>query len=81
MGEHDHTNRMLAEAAECAAWLLGTVNMLETSRWEEFTNDPAFCTALDDRVFLCEECGWWCATEEMTEPSTCDECHPEDADG
>jgi hypothetical protein len=31
----------------------------------------------DSYVFMCESCGWWCGTDEMSEEQdgVCDECH------
>ncbi len=36
---------------------------------------------VDMNVFLCDECGWWCDADEMSdEDDVCDECHPDDDD-
>lgn len=40
--------------------------------------------AIDDEVFLCEECGWWCGIEESADTDDdkliCDECGEKDDD-
>lgn len=73
-------------AHEIAETLQGTPmslgNALEQIGRGELENNIEFCTALDQLVFLCEGCGWWC---EMSEVSTvddgfCDECSPTDDD-
>lgn len=38
--------------------------------------------AIDEEIFLCDACGWWCGTDEYSpDPDaeqTCDECLPGD---
>lgn len=29
---------------------------------------------IDDEVFECERCGWWCGTDERFDAETCEEC-------
>ncbi len=46
-------------------------------------NDIEFCSILDDKVFCCEGCGWWCGMDEIATDNVsgfiCDECgDPED---
>jgi hypothetical protein len=37
-------------------------------------------SAIDDEIFLCDACGWWCGTDEYSPQEdagqTCDECLP-----
>lgn len=38
---------------------------------------------LEARVFLCDECGWWCDVEELnneTDRNMCDDCSEDDDD-
>jgi hypothetical protein len=41
--------------------------LLEFHEMEGAENDAAFCNALDQLVFQCEGCGWWCEISEMTD--------------
>lgn len=39
--------------------------------------DPESLGDIDDAVFLCDECGWWCRIEELgsgDDCRVCDEC-------
>lgn len=73
----------MAEIA--AARLQGTGGSI-TGLGEEFEaleNDAEFCAHLDQLVFCCEECGWWCEQGEMAEEDPeglgrqiCDDCAP-----
>lgn len=43
--------------------------------------DPADHAAIDERVFCCEGCAWWCEAEELnneTDRNLCDECNEEE---
>lgn len=33
---------------------------------------------IDNEVFRCECCGWWCESSEQTETNECRGCNPED---
>jgi hypothetical protein len=45
----------------------------------EFENDSEFCAALDQHIFVCDGCGWWCGRdEESSEDGYCDGCVHED---
>lgn len=63
-----------------ADMLIGTTNNEQTVlekdfgfTWDQMTT--ADCAELDDRVFCCEVCGWWCGIDEMSEDSwTCRDC-------
>lgn len=50
---------------------------------EEYQDDMEVLRAIDDQVFVCAECEWWCGTDELSEDDGsgeqfCDECRPED---
>ena len=32
---------------------------------------------LDEEIFLCDQCGWWCPIEEITEDNICQDCKDE----
>ena len=44
----------------------------------ELENDTAFLAMIDERVFNCVSCGWWCSQDECNESPlgewVCDEC-------
>lgn len=44
-------------------------NLTELDLGENYEAD------LDSEIFLCEACGWWCDTDEMTESQTCEDCN------
>lgn len=39
-------------------------------------NDEAL-GMLDDNVFYCESCGWWCDADERYDGDICTDCHDE----
>jgi hypothetical protein len=63
-------------AMEAANWLVGTCRSLEGSEWESWQNDAVFLRALDDEVFCCDDCGWWCGTEQLDDAVNliCEDC-------
>lgn len=78
---------MTTRADEVAAELQGTCKSLHDVATEAEQEDIEFLQDLDDKVFLCEICGWWCELCELSNASiegqhqlTCDECEPDDAD-
>ena len=39
------------------------------------SDDRLFCELLDEMIFRCEVCGWWCDRDEESEKEmVCDEC-------
>jgi hypothetical protein len=53
--------------------LRGTTNSLDL---DEFTT--AELMVLDEEIFECEQCGWWCSKDEESEhPLVCTECAEE----
>lgn len=49
--------------------------VLEENDAEGLENSMEFCAQLDDIVFCCESCGWWCETSEMgNEQQVCFDC-------
>lgn len=61
-----------------ATELIGTAKSLHDEATEAEMNDTAFCTALDQHVFECAGCGWWCGTDEENdsdEGPKCNDCN------
>jgi hypothetical protein len=61
------------------------LDVLERIGHPELETDQAFCDAIDQEVFLCTCCGWWCEQSEAGEDNEggepqCDECAPEEED-
>lgn len=69
---------MLARAEEAAHDLQGTCSTLIEKGYEEESDDRVFCGRLDELVFECTECNWWCEQSEMAENPDdewiCQEC-------
>lgn len=78
---------MRDKAEQVAQELQGTCNSLSTvlrnlfgaDEAEKIESDKDFCFHLDNEVFLCDECGWWCELCEssIVDSTKCDECAPE----
>lgn len=49
---------------------------------DEFADDLPFLNYLDQEIFICETCGWWCERSEETQDEkhfgSCVHCHPDD---
>lgn len=66
------------------AWLDARDDLVGTAKsdaeYEDLFNDLAFCSWLDQEIFMCSACGWWCEiSEEASEDSdfddlTCADC-------
>lgn len=69
---------MVARAQEVADDIAGTCDNLEKHATEEERDNALFLAVLDDNVFCCTVCDWWCRVEEMAEDCgddfICDEC-------
>lgn len=76
------------EFIEC---LRGTCQSIEwaldaCSLPEGLLNDTKFCRAIDERLFCCSECDWWCEIDEMADQDddevepVCDECYDGELD-
>lgn len=67
---------------ELADRLRGTCNSLTDEEQGWIESVPGFAEALDAKVFLCEQCGWWCGEDEYGKKDMhCDECSPTEDDG
>jgi hypothetical protein len=79
-GGDDMTDQELRELAEkAAARLSGSCESLASlgEEYEDAEMKSAFCNRLDELVFCCERCNWWCEISEISdkhEEWICDEC-------
>lgn len=74
-----------SEQAEVAAdRLRGTAQSMADlgEEFEDLANDKVFCERLDELVFICNVCDWWCDISELSDNGdgelVCDECHSSD---
>ena len=69
---------MYLRGQQAAEALEGTAQSLHDVASDEEQDDPNFCAALDELVFCCAECGWWCETGEACEGDSgedvCSDC-------
>lgn len=52
-------------------------NILTELDLPPYANDMTFCATLDQLVFECTSCGWWCGVDELHYDDNgfvCDEC-------
>lgn len=50
----------------------------ETNVPEELRDDADLISLVEDRVFCCDGCGWWCSVDELnteTDQQLCDDCN------
>lgn len=54
------------------------ISLEDIEERDDLNFDSADYAAIDERVFLCSRCGWWCEIDEMSEEVTdewfCNEC-------
>lgn len=78
-------------SVDLAYALLGTCNSLHSyidslDEAEEtffYENETVILEYLDNLIFECDCCGWWCGLDEAVETDTgpvCDQCKPEELD-
>lgn len=66
--------------------LQGTCQSLDDALEEgEDATDPVLCAAIDEAIFLCPGCNWWCERSEGHENPTgdedlCDDCFDGDTE-
>lgn len=66
-------------ADELAEELRGTCKGLMDAASEEQANDVELMRLLDDRVFECEECGWWEEVScQSSDGTRCQDCNPDE---
>lgn len=62
-------------AHEIVAQLTGSAQTLQAAlRDGEDEYDPVLVEAIDDAIFNCTTCGWWCENEEMAESDDGPQC-------
>lgn len=64
---------------ELVGFLVGTTGSLPDALGLLFGLDEnkltlSDCWAIDAKMFLCDECGWWCSEEDLFQNSICTEC-------
>lgn len=68
----------MSRASDIADEYIGTArNMIPEEELE--TKDDL--VEFDELAFMCDQCGWWCSTEELNNGgmlNLCDDCHGED---
>lgn len=61
--------------------LEGSCGCLEDHATEEEMRSTEFLAAIDDAIFCCATCGWWCEISELAEDEmgeqVCEDCHEE----
>lgn len=67
------------QVADLAEALRGTTDSLDEALVRKFDIDQDDLDAedhheLDEHVFLCDGCGWWCEASEMEGDQTCSDC-------
>lgn len=75
------TNERRAKIQRVIDSLRGSTDSIEATCEEEDLNyddelrQPEF-NMIDEQIFLCETCGWWCETSEMSQDvdSVCNDC-------
>lgn len=73
---------MNARVAEVVEQLQGqcTLSLADVATEAE-CNDIAFCREVDDQIFECEACGWWCEISDLAEVDSdeqyCQDCQSE----
>lgn len=67
--------------SDIVAYLEGSCNSLhealESFNALELENDDTFLSFLDDQIFYCVQCGWWCNVDEeniVDDEQYCDDC-------
>lgn len=67
-----------ARVNEVAEALNGTAKSLHDAATDAEINDIEFCTALDEVVGQCDDCGWWTDADDLDEAGSgmpvCSEC-------
>jgi hypothetical protein len=76
--EEDKTNSSLDRWNQLIYDLQGTCNelnsFLERHNAEDLIDHIPFLEYLDNHIFLCDSCGWWCELSEMSDEGVCSDC-------
>lgn len=71
----------MTETEELIEYLKGTCNSLDVGCAVCLLDiDDIDYEKLDEEIFCCEECSWWCTVDESShsEANICIDCNPED---
>ena len=72
----------LAKLAEVIEYLRGSCRSVAEAEFafdmEGLEDATDFCQALDDELFMCEGCGWWCERSEEREQGKCEDCREQE---
>lgn len=65
-----------ARADQIIEELRGTAGGLNTVLTEDEQQDPVLLALLEEEIFECEGCNWWCGRDEESRdfPNLCEEC-------
>lgn len=60
----------------------GLNDLFELTSMSEVTNEQEMCDMVDDAIFCCDQCNWWCPQGTMSDKVdwTCTDCNPDDED-
>lgn len=78
IGHNRDWKKIAEEAAEALEGTAGSLHDKED--WAEGQTVMAFCERLDELVFCCDTCGWWCSMDEANDNDSgynCEDCHNE----
>jgi len=75
---NEQRERVHEIAAQCTGQCVHSPESLMTPEEDAIQE---FHRALDELVFYCENCGWYCDADERHVGDFCDDCHDEREDG
>ena len=77
MGRHLGTGAVNVERAqEIVSQLTGSCQDVQSALHDgEDEYDPVLVEVLDDNIFNCAVCGWWCENEEMSDDEDGPKCN------
>lgn len=67
-------------AVEIADALVGTCQSTLAAMTEDEEDDVVLMSILDEIIFCCDQCGWWCPVDEVHDGMLCDDCFDGDDD-
>lgn len=76
-----HARAMAEQAADDLRGTAGSIPGLGDEHERLFDQSPAYTARLDELVFECAICGWWCGSDELSDTSggdmICEDCADE----
>jgi len=76
-------NLVHAMQGTCTSLYMHIDNLEEVEQDFFYENEAAILLELDNCIFECDTCGWWCELCEAVDTDTgpvCDQCKPEELD-